>query len=302
MRHAPNIGHRLVAGDNVGRAVVMICLAGLSFSFVGVAVRLSGDVPVYEKVFFRSIVSLGAMALLAARSRENPFTSDGRVPVLILRGVFGTIAMTLYFFAIQKLTLADATILNKLSPFFVAVFAVLFLREKLSKHALPALLCAFVGAALVIKPQLDLGAVPAAAGIMSAAASGAAYTVVRFLRGKVSPYRIVFFFALVSTVAMIPPMVVRYVPPTGEQLAYMLGTGIFATTGQLFLTLAYHQAPATKISIYNYAHVIFAFLAALMLWGEVPDAVSITGALLIIAAAVYNHWKVVGVRAVPPPS
>jgi drug/metabolite transporter (DMT)-like permease len=296
------MGHRLIAADNAGRAVAMICLAGLSFSFVGVAVRLSGSVPVYEKVFFRSIVSLGAMALLAARSRGNPFARDGRIPILIVRGVFGTIAMTLYFFAIERLTLADATILNKLSPFFVAVFAVLFLREKLSKHVLPALLCAFVGAALVIKPQLNLGAVPATAGIMSAAASGAAYTIVRSLRGKVSPYRIVFFFALVSTVAMIPPMVLRYVPPTGEQLAYMLGAGVFATSGQLFLTLAYHQAPATKISIYNYAHVIFAFLAALVLWGEVPDAVSITGAFLIIVAAVYNHWKVVGAHVVPPPT
>ncbi|MFH1502270.1 MAG: DMT family transporter [Candidatus Eisenbacteria bacterium] len=302
MRTSPNIGHRLVVRDNVGRAVAMICLAGLSFSMVGIAVRMSGNIPVYEKVFFRSIVSLAAMSFLAVRSRDNPFVRDGLTRILVVRGAFGTAAMTLYFFAIERLTLADATILNKLSPFFVALFAVLFLKEKLSKHALPALACAFVGAALVIKPQLDLGALPAAAGIMSAAASGAAYTIVRFLRGKVSPYRVVLFFALVSAVAMVPPMVVRYVPPTGEQLAYMLGAGVFATSGQLFLTLAYHQAPATKISIYNYAHVIFAFVAALLLWGEVPDAVSITGAVLIVAAAVYNHWKVVGIRAVPPPA
>jgi drug/metabolite transporter (DMT)-like permease len=302
MRLRPNIGQAPIDRDNVGRAVAMICLAGVSFSLVGVAVRMSGDVPVYEKVFFRSIVSLVATALIAIRARENPFVRDGRARILIIRGVFGTIGMTLYFFALQHLTLADATILNKLSPFFVALFAVLFLRERLSRHAVPALLCAFAGAALVIKPQLDLAAVPATAGLLSAAASGAAYTVVRFLRGKVSPYRVVFFFALVSTVAMVPPMVVSYVAPTGRELAYLLGAGVFATTGQIFLTLAYHQAPATKISIYNYAHVLFAFLAGLALWGEVPDAVSIAGAGLIVVAAVYNHLKVVGARDVPPPA
>jgi drug/metabolite transporter (DMT)-like permease len=296
------MGHVPVERDNVGRAVLMICLACLSFSFVGVAVRMSGDVPIYEKVFFRSIVSLAATAVIAARAKQNPFARDGRNGILVTRGALGTVAMTLYFFAIERLTLADATILNKLSPFFVAMFAVLFLREKLSKHVLPALAVAFVGAGLVIKPQLDLGALPASAGLLSAVASGTAYTVVRSLRGKVSPYRVVFFFALVSAVATVPPMLFRFVPPTTEQLVYLLGSGVFATTGQIFLTLAYHQAPATKISIYNYSHVIFAFLAGLVLWGEVPDALSIAGAVLIVAAALYNHWKVVSVRAVPPPS
>ncbi|MBD3349611.1 MAG: EamA family transporter [Candidatus Eisenbacteria bacterium] len=297
-----NIGNRPVAGDNLARAVGMIVLAGLSFSMVGVAVRMSGDVPVYEKVFFRSIVSLVVMGAFAFRGAEKPFARDGQTKMLLLRGAFGTTAMTLYFFAISRLTLADATILNKLSPFFVAVFAVAFLRERLSRHTIPALVVAFLGAGLVIKPQLDIGATAAIAGLLSAAGSGAAYTVVRFLRGKVSPYRVVFFFALVSTVAMVPPMVFRYVAPSGRQLLFMLGAGVFATTGQLFLTLAYHQAPATKISIYNYAHVVFAFLLGLAIWGEVPDALSIVGTVLIVAAAVYNHVKVISVRAVPPPS
>jgi len=298
----PNLGSRPVSGDNVARAVVMILLSGLSFSLVGVAVRMSGEVPVYEKVFFRSLVSLLVMGALAMRARERLFASDGCSKVLLVRGAFGTLGMTLYFFAISRLTLADAAILNKLSPFFVAVFAVFFLRERLSRHTIPALLVAFVGAVLVIQPQLDFGAAAAVAGVLSAAASGAAYTVVRFLRGKVSPYRVVFFFALVSCAAMTPPMLVHYVVPTSAQVLYLLAAGVFATSGQICLTLAYHQAPATKISIYNYAHVLFAFVLGLALWGEVPDAVSITGAVLIIAAAVYNHLKVVGPRTVPPPA
>lgn len=302
MRSSPNLGVRPVMKDNAARAVLMICLSSLSFALVGVAVRLSGDVPVFEKVFFRSVVSLAVMGFLVLRGGENPFQRDGRTPILVARGVFGTVAMVLYFFAIGRLTLADATILNKLSPFFVVIFAVLFLKERLPRKAALALVCAFVGAAMVIQPQFDLAALPATAGLLSAAASGAAYTIVRFLRGKVSPYRVVFFFALVATVAMVPPMVLSYVRPQRDQLLFMLGAGVFATTGQLFLTLAYHQAPATKISIYNYAHVMFAFLLALVLWGEIPDVVSMCGAVLIVTAAVYNQMMVVGGRAVPPPA
>jgi drug/metabolite transporter (DMT)-like permease len=296
------MGSRRISSDNVARAVGMILLSGLSFSLVGVAVRMSGEVPVYEKVFFRSLVSLVVMGGFAFRGEERLFARDGCARVLLLRGAFGTLGMTLYFFAISRLTLADAAILNKLSPFFVAVFAVAFLKEKLSRHTTPALVLAFAGAVMVIKPQLDVGAAAALAGVLSGAASGAAYTVVRFLSGKVTPHRVVFFFALVSSAAMVPPMLVHYVQPTSSQLLFMLGAGVFATTGQLFLTLAYHQAPATKISIYNYAHVLFAFVLGLALWGEVPDAVSIGGAVLIIVAAVYNHVKVVGFRAVPPPA
>jgi len=237
-------------------------------------------------------VMLGAMVAMVVRSRENPFARSPRLPLLVLRGVFGTTAMFLYFFAIERLTIADATVLNKLSPFFVAMFAVLFLREKLSKYIVPVLVVAFTGAALIIKPQFSLEALPAMGGLISAAASGAAYTVVRFLRGDEPPYRIVFYFSLVSVAVSLPPMLVGFVPPVGAQWLYLVGGGVFATTGQIALTLGYHQAPATRVSIYVYAHILFAFLWGLLLWGEMPDALSIVGTVLIILAAVYNYRRV----------
>ena len=287
-----SLGGGRVTSDHCGRAVLMIILSGLSFSLVAVMVRLAGDIPIYEKVFFRSVVMLGAMGAVAIRSRENPFARSPRLPLLVLRGVFGTTAMFLYFFAIERLTIADATVLNKLSPFFVAMFAVLFLREKLSKYIVPVLVVAFTGAALIIKPQFSLEALPAMGGLISAAASGAAYTVVRLLRGDEPPYRIVFYFSLVSVAVSLPPMLVGFVPPVGAQWLYLVGGGVFATIGQIALTLGYHQAPATRVSIYVYAHILFAFLWGLLLWGEMPDALSIVGTVLIILAAVYNYRRV----------
>ena len=296
MNERPNtrvsLGGGRVTSDHCGRAILMIILSGLSFSIVAVMVRLAGDVPIYEKVFFRSVVMLGAMGAMAIRSRENPFARSPRVPLLVLRGVFGTTAMFLYFFAIERLTIADATVLNKLSPFFVAIFAVIFIREKLSRYIVPVLVVAFTGAALIIKPQFDLEALPAVGGLVSAAASGAAYTVVRFLRGEEPPYRIVFYFALVSVAVSLPPMLFNFVRPEGAQWLYLVGGGVFATIGQITLTLGYHQAPATRVSIYVYAHILFAFLWGLALWGEMPDALSIVGTVMILLAAVYNYRKV----------
>jgi len=293
MRRGVHIGHAPVTTDNAGRAVVAIILASLSFSMVGVSVRLAGDMPVFEKVFFRSLVSLIAMGAVAMRYRENPFAQGRLIPLLVLRGFFGTAAMTLYFFAIAHLNLADATILNKLSPFFVTIFAVVFLKERLAKHLIPALLLAFAGALLVLKPQFDYHALAAVGGIVSAMCSGAAYTVVRSLRGKLPPYTIVFWFSLVSVAASTVPTALGYIRPDPAQWLALLGAGIFATTGQFALTYAYHQAEASRLSIYNYGHVVFAGIFALMLWGEIPDVLSLAGIALIIGAAVWNHRHLV---------
>jgi drug/metabolite transporter (DMT)-like permease len=296
------VGPEPVTQDNTRRAVATIVTSAACFACVGAAVRLAGDVPVLEKVFFRGLVSLVAMSFVAFRNRENPLVRSPHVPLLVLRGIFGTLGMTLYFFALENLTLADAALLNKLSPFFVAAFAVLFLKERVSRYLVPTLVCAFVGAGLVIRPQLDLRAVPALAGFLSAVASGAAYTTVRSLHGRVPPYKVVFYFSLVSSVALLPPTLVVYVPPQPRQLLFLVAAGVFATAGQLFLTYAYHQAPATRISIYNYAHVVFAFLLGLALWGEVPDLLSLVGGVLILGAAVYNHRRVMTEEEVPTPT
>ena len=270
----------------------MMVLSGLSFALVAVMVRLAGDIPLCEKVLFRSVVMLAVAVALAVRARENLFARNPRMPLLLLRGVFGTIAMFLYFFAIERLNIADATVLNKLSPFFVALFAVLFLREKLSRYIVPVLVVALIGAALVIKPQFNFEALPAIAGFVSAAASGAAYTIVRHLRRNEPPYRIVFYFSLVSVVVSVPLVLLNFVRPEGLQWVYLFGAGVFATTGQFTPTLAYHQAPATRISIYVYVHILFAFVFGLLLWGEIPDALSIVGTLLIITAAMYNYRRI----------
>ncbi len=280
-----SVGRAPVGEDRCGRAILMIVLSSLSFGFVGIMVRLAGDIPVYEKVFFRSIVMLPVAAAFGARSGARLLTWDRNTKWLVLRGIFGTIAMTLYFYAIEGLTLADATVLNKLSPFFVVVLAAIFLHEKLSKYVLPVLAIAFVGAAFVIQPELKLSPRPALAGLFSAVGSAAAYTVVRSLKGREAPFKIVFYFAMVSTVAMIPPMLVHSVTPTPQQLLALVGAGVFATSGQLALTMGYQLAPASRISIYVYAHVLFAGFLAYLFFSEVPDLLSIIGGGLVILAA-----------------
>ncbi len=258
----------------------------LSFALMGAMVKLATDTPVPTKVFFRNLVTLGITTVVAVRTRSNPFTTRAPRKVLLLRALCGLGGVYFYFVALSKLTLADASLLNKTSPFFVAVFAVLILKEPFNRAVLPALIAAFVGAMLVIKPSFDYQMLPALAGLASGFFAGLAYVLVRSLKGRASPNLIIFFFSLVSCGATLPLVLVDPPHPTTGQWLALLGTGVFAAGGQFGLTFAYHHAQASRISIFVYLHVLFAVVVGLLLFGERPDTLSIIGGLIIIGAAV----------------
>lgn len=85
---------------------------------------------------------------------------------------------------------------------------------------------------------------------------------------------------------MIPLTIINFQMPMGMQWLYLIGTGIFAAIGQYGLTFAYKYAPASEISIYNYTSIIFAAIMGFIMWGELPDWLSLLGSILIITTAV----------------
>ena len=282
-------GYGLGARDSMRRAVGFMLLSAASFAVMGAMVKAAGALPVHEKVFFRNLVTLVITAGMAWQHRENPFGPTPHLGLLLLRSFAGLGGVSLYFYAIGHLTLADASMLNKVSPFFVTLLAAMFLGERITRRVGGGLVLAFVGALLVMKPAFGLQPLPALAGLGSAFCAGLAYTVVRHLKGRVQPRRIVFYFSLVSTLATTPLLVLWPVMPQGWQWVWLLGTGVFAAGGQVFLTLAYHNAPAGQVSIWSYNHVLFALLIGLVVWGEQPGLVSIGGGVLIILAALLNR-------------
>jgi drug/metabolite transporter (DMT)-like permease len=286
---SPVPGLRTAGPDNLGRAMAWMVLSGLSFAMMGATVKFSAGSGLPAQVFFRNLVTLAITTGFAIRMRENPLSCTPNWPRLLLRSVSGLGGVALYFVALSRLNLADASLLNKTSPFFVTLFATLLLKEKLNRGLVPALIMAFVGALLIIKPRFDLSALPAVAGFLSGMCAGLAYTLVRSLKGRESPNRIIFVFSLVSTVAAAPFMAAFPPRPTPDQWLALLGTGIFAAGGQYGLTFAYHHAPAARISIFTYLHVLFSMVLGFLFWQEKPDLASLLGGVLIIAAAVKTH-------------
>ena len=272
--------------DNKPRAVLFMLMSAVAFSLMQTMVKLAGDIPTFEKVLFRNIVSLFVALLVILKSKTSMFGKRENQKYLLARSLLGLSGVIFYFYAINNLIMADAAMLNRLSPFFVTIFAYLFLKEKLLKIQIPALLVVFFGALLIIKPQFSFDIIPALSGLLSAICAGIAYTIVRLLKNRENPSTIVFYFSFVSVIVMIPLTIFDFQMPVGMQWIYLIGTGFFAAIGQYGLTFAYKYAPAAEISIYNYTTIIFAAILGFIVWGELPDVLSILGSVLIIATAI----------------
>lgn len=275
--------------SNKTKGILHILAAAFFFSLMTYFVRIAGDVPSLQKAFFRNFVALIVATVMLWRTEEKFYIKKGSLPFLFLRAACGFTGLVCNFYAIDRLNIADANMLNKLSPFFAIVFSVFILKEKANKIEWAAVIMAFIGALFVMKPSFNMSFIPALLGAVGGLGAGVAYTFVRLLgnrgeRGKV----IVFFFSLFSTVALAPVMIFHFTPMSLKQWIILILAGIAAMGGQLNITAAYTYAPAKEISVFDYSQIIFAALLGFLFLGQIPDVYSLLGYIIIIGAAIFR--------------
>lgn len=185
------------------QGIVYVLIAAFGFSLMSMFIKLAGDLPSFEKAFFRNFVALIFITILMLRSRTSFRPERRNLPALFGRCFFGTLGLLCNFYAIGKLNLPDANMLNKLSPFFAILFSIFLLREKPNLVQVLGVLVAFGGSVCIIKPSFDNPQMlPALAGVLGGLGAGAAYTFVRYLgaRGKRQPDRVLLLSVFVHRV------------------------------------------------------------------------------------------------------
>lgn len=270
------------------KGIFYIILAAFGFAFMNLFVKLAGDLPAIEKSFFRNLVAV-FFAFTVMKKEKIPFTiPKGTGKYIFFRSLFGTIGIFANFYAIGKLYIADASMLNKLSPFFAIIFSYFLLKEKIKLYQFACVLTAFVGALFILRPGFDsVATFPAFIGLLGGMGAGLAYTNVRMATklGARGPL-IVFCFSVFSCVCAIPFIIFDHQPLTWWQLVSLLMAGLSATLGQFSITAAYTYAPASELSVYDYTQIVFAALLGMIFLGEVPDVISIFGYLIICGAGI----------------
>ncbi len=266
-------------------------MAGLFFALMTFFVRMAGNLPTMQKAFFRNAVAAVAALLLLARSEEGFKIKKSSWRDLFLRSFFGTMGLICNFYAVDRLAIADANILNKLSPFFAIIMSYFILKEKANKTEWLCVVVAFIGALFVVKPSMDMQFVNAMIGMLGGFGAGVAYTFVRKLgkAGERGPV-IVMCFSVFSCIVTAPFLIIGAKPMSLYQIVMLLLAGAAATGGQLSITKAYTKAPAKEISVFDYSQVVFAAALGLVFLGQIPDLMSIIGYVIIIGSAVFK-WN-----------
>lgn len=275
------------------RGILFICLSAFCFACMNACVRLSGDIPTIQKSFFRNIVAFLIATVVILRDKKGFKPADiHNWPYFLARSFFGTVGILCNFYAVDHLLLSDASMLNKLSPFFAVLASYFILKEKFSMKQGMILLGAFLGVLFIVKPSFhNVQMVPALAGVCGGLCAGIAYTFVRKLGQKQErgPL-IVFVFSGFSCLVALPFILRDYCPMAFNQVLALLGAGLAAAGGQFSITAAYCHAPAKEISVYDYSQVIFSAVLGFTLFGDVPDLWSVIGYVIICGMAAINFW------------
>ena len=276
--------------NNILMGIFCIIVAGFGFSLMALFIKLAGNLPSMQKGFFRNIIAVGISSIPLIKHWKSINFPKGKLSwcILISRSVFGTIGLVFNFYAITHISLADSTIIQKLSPFVILILSYIFFKEKMTKFQMMAIVIAFIGVGFIIKPSGDgFVSMGALAALLGAFCSGIAYTCVRYLgTHNVSGEFIIFFFSTLSTLLLLPYLIFDYKVMTMYQLAMLILAGASATIGQYGVTFAYKYAAAKNISVFDYSQVLFSGIFGFIFFNELPDLQSLIGYIIVISVGI----------------
>ncbi len=269
-------------------------LSGLAFALMGLCVKLAAarGFPVIELIFVRSVISL-VLCYLDIR-RCNLSILGQQTGLLLLRGVIGFLALIAVYTSLITLPLAEATLIQYLHPIFTAIFAWFFLRENIQRNTLFCGLLGFFGTFIlansgVLSPAPSLSLIGLIVGLIGAAGSGLAYTLVRHLSYSEHPSVIIFYFPLVCLPVSLIFGWPDFIMPTGSDWFLLLAIGLFTHLGQVGLTLGMSLVKAAKAAAYGYVQVLFAALLGITILGEQLSLSTFLGAIFIVGGLLINQ-------------
>jgi drug/metabolite transporter (DMT)-like permease len=257
--------------------------AGFAFALMGAAVKLAAEeVSNVMVVFFRNAVALVVLLPWAAGQGRSAFRTT-QLGGHLVRGLAGVTAMAMFFFAIARMPLAGAMLLNQSFPLFLPLGERLWLRDATGSRAWPSLLLGFAGIVVILRPGAELFTPVAIVGLASAVFAAIAQVGIRRLTRTEPIARIVFYFAAIGTAASALPLPWVWRSPSTAGWVALIAIGLLATLGQFSLTRSYAHAPAALVGPFVYTGVLFAAMLDWIVWQRLPDLFFVLGALPIVA-------------------
>ena len=278
--------------DNPRLGAAYAVAAGALFAVMGSLIKLaSAQLPNETIVFLLNLVAVAALVPLFLGRRRVTWRTT-RAWLHVVRAGAGVAAMYCFFFALGRLPLADAMLLNFAMPVFIPWIAWLILDERPRWQIHVATALGLLGIAFIVKPSGAMAPLSGLIGAMAAVFAAVAMVIVRKLSSTEPTPRIVLYFAALAVLISVGPAALNWPPMRAVDWMIMIGVGLAATAGQLCLTRAYSLARAAEIGTLVYCTVPFAAALGWLFWDERMDQGTLVGAVCVIAAGVLaNRWR-----------
>ena len=263
-------------------------------------IKAAGDVPAGEIVFFRSFFALFPLLVFMAWNGDlaTAYKTD-RPGSHFARGLVGTTAMGLGFFALTRLPLPEAVTLNYAQPLLVVVFSALFLGETVRIYRWSAVVVGLLGVVIVSWPKLTLfgggmggrefaGVMAALAG---ACASAVAMLLIRNLVTTEKSSTIVFWFSTSASLFCLADHPVRLDWPSPTQATFLVLAGICGGIAQVLMTEAYRYAEASTVAPFEYSSLILSLIIGYLAFSDVPTIHMIVGGIIVVGSGIFIVWR-----------
>ncbi len=263
-------------------------LAIFCYGLMNVAVKQLSDFTAIQVVLFRSIISLVISWSMLKAQGVSVWGNNKKI--LILRGLLGASALTLYFYTLHHLPLATALVIQYLSPIFTAIIASIFLKEKLKPIQWSFFALSFLGVLLIKGLDTRVSMFMLGLGVLSAIGSGAAYTCIRKLKTSEHPLVVVFYFPLITVPITGTYSIFDWKMPEGLNWFWILMVGLTTQVAQVFMTKAYQIERASTVAAVTYTGILYALIFGYLIFDERYDWGTFMGMGLAIVGVLLNLW------------
>jgi len=275
---------------------VNLILASLFFSLMTVCVKIIDNrIPIYELVFFRSLISLFITSLIINKKNLDPWGKNKAL--LIIRGLLGTIALVCIFYAIKNMPLNISTVIQYTYPIFIAIFSGILIKEKITKNLIIASLTGWLGILIILNPyqlsslNVELNKSTVLIAFLGAISTALAYITVRKLSLTEDVFIIIKYFPLMSVITLFPIVLFNWVTPNINDLIWIIGIGIFTQAGQTFLTIGLKKLPTSEAATINYLQVLFGSVWGILFFNELINSNFMIGAVLVLLGTIISTSK-----------
>ncbi len=306
------------AAQNLPLGITLITLAFLSAAVMSTFSKAATGVPPLQILLLQYGISFLIFVPSAARLGHEHLKTD-HFRLHVFRSLAGSLCQLLFFVAVHSIPLLDSVLLSNAAPLFIPLVVYVWLRKTVRPLVWLSLLIGLAGIVLIIKPGPRMFQNPASLiALTSGLLSAVALVATNKLAETEPPVRILFYNFGISTLLLIPIAIRTWKPLSGRQWLLLLAVGAFYALTQYLIILAYRYANVTALSPFNYTVVVFSGLLGWLVFGTVPGALAVLGAVMICAGGIlsieaghaegrghffgYGHWRLQWKRKVPAAS